>query len=94
MARTPSPPMAARQDGRVLAYAARAHEATGEEWLPRGAGLARARMHGVFSHAVAQALLQGVADAAALREALRRHYQQEGRLAPTPQVLGEGWLAR
>ena len=85
---------APRLDGRVLAYAARAHEATGEEWLPRGGGLARARMHGVFSHAVAQALAEGADSAAALRVFLRQRYARDGRVAPVPQVVGDGALFR
>lgn len=81
---------ARRTDARVLALAARAHESTGEEWLPRGAGLARARMHGVFSHAVAQALKEGADSPPALLRALRERYAQERREAPVPQVMGAG----
>ncbi len=83
---------APRMDGRTLLFAARSHEGATEEWLPKGAGLAQARMLGVFSHAVAQALSQGIGQARGMREALQRRYAQEGRLAPVPQVLGEAAL--
>lgn len=79
-----------RHDARVLALAARAHESTGEEWLPRGAGLARARMHGVFSHAVAQALLAGTGSPQALLQAVRERYALDRRESPVPQVMGGG----
>lgn len=79
-----------RLDGRVLAYAARAAEATAEEWLPRGAGLRSAHMHGVFSWAVAQALGEGAATPQALLESVRRQYGADQRKAPVPQVLGVG----
>ncbi len=82
----------ARTDGRVLAHAARAHEATTEEWLPRGAHPARTRLQGVFSHAVVQALADGATTAEALRESLAQQYRREGRLAPVPQVRGVGGL--
>ena len=85
-------PQAPRLDGRVIALAARSHEVTGEEWLPRGAGLRNARRHGVFSHALAELLREGVPTAAALRSALAARYAAEGRRSPTPQVLGEGTL--
>lgn len=82
-----------RTDGRVLAYAARGHELTGEEWLPRGGSVVHTRMHGVFSYAVAQALREGAASAAELQALLRGRYAAEGRAAPTPQVMGEGVLS-
>lgn len=85
----PTPP---RLDGRVLAFAARSHENTHEEWLPRGA--ARARLHGIFTWSVVEALRRGVADAASLRSAVAQNYQRDGRLLPVPQVLGEGVLPR
>lgn len=79
-----------RLDGRTLILAARAHEAATEEWLPRGAGLRQARMHGVFSHAVAEELRSGITDAGALVGRVVERYRQEGRAAPTPQVMGRG----
>ncbi len=79
-----------RDDGRVLALAARGHEVTGEEWLPRGASLARARLHGVFSHTVAQVLRDGAASPDALRQAVRQRYAQDGRSTPVPVVQGAG----
>ncbi len=78
----------ARTDGRVLLFAARKHESTREEWLPKGAALGRNHMHGVFTFALAQALTQGARDASQLRAALREIYARDGRVAPTPQVLG------
>ena len=81
-----------RTDGRVLAFAARAHESTLEEWLPRGAGLAKARLQGVFTHAVVQALAGGAATPQELRESVLLQYRQAGRVAPVPQVVGEGRL--
>jgi hypothetical protein len=81
-----------RVDGRVLAYAARAHESTVEEWLPRGAGLAKARLQGVFTHAVVRALVSGAASPQELRDFVLQQYRQDGRLAPVPQVVGEGRL--
>lgn len=79
-----------RDDGRVLALAARGHEVTSEEWLPRGASLARARLHGVFSHAMAQVLREGVASPDELRQAVRQRYAQDGRSTPVPVVQGAG----
>ena len=49
-------------------------------------------MLGVFSHAVADALRQGVAQAQDMRASLQHRYAQEGRVAPVPQVLGEAAL--
>ena len=86
------PAIASRLDGRTLLFAARTHEGATEEWLPKGAGLAQARMLGVFSHAVADALRQGVAQAQDMRASLQHRYAQEGRVAPVPQVLGEAAL--
>ena len=74
----------------VLALAARSHESTPEAWLPQGS--AQARVHGVFSFAVAQALRAGTSDAGALRRALADAYAQAGRSTPVPMVLGEGPL--
>lgn len=94
--RTPAAPAATaaavqrRDDGRVLALAARGHESTGEEWLPKGGSVARTRLHGVFSHAVAQALRDGAGSPDALRQAVRQRYAQDGRMAPVPVVLGGG----
>ncbi len=88
----PVRPIPLRLDGRVLAFAARAHETTHEEWLPRGG--ARARVHGIFTWSVVEALRRGVADAASLRSAVAQAYQRDGRVLPVPQVLGEGVLPR
>jgi hypothetical protein len=74
--------------GLVLALAARGHESTPEEWLPKAAP--QARLHGVFTHAVVQALRQGAADAAALRLAVAGQYAAAGRSSPVPMVLGQG----
>ena len=74
----------------VLALAARSHESTPEAWLPQGAP--QARVHGVFSFAVVQALRAGAGDAGALRNALTGLYAQAGRVSPVPLVLGEGVL--
>ncbi|MFO1341085.1 MAG: caspase family protein [Burkholderiaceae bacterium] len=82
----------ARTDGRVLAYAARGHELAGEEWLPRGAGLARTRVQGVFSFEVAAALATGVGSGADLMAQLRQRYAAARRVSPTPLVAGEGPL--
>lgn len=76
--------------GPVLALAARSHESTPEAWLPQGSP--QARVHGVFSFAVAQALRTGSSDAGALRRALADAYAQAGRSTPVPMVLGEGPL--
>jgi hypothetical protein len=81
-----------RSDGRVLAFAARTHESTLEEWLPRGAGLAKARLQGIFTHAVVQALGDGVGTSQSLRDAILQQYRQAGRVAPVPQVVGAGRL--
>lgn len=79
-----------RTDSRVLALAARGHESTSEEWLPRGAGLARTRVHGVFSFAVVQALRNGAGSPQEMLDAVRQHYAAERREAPVPQVIGQG----
>lgn len=81
-----------RTDGRVLAYAARGHELAGEEWLPKGASLARARLQGVFSFELAGALMAGARTAEDLLAALRERYAAAGRHSPTPLVLGSGPL--
>ncbi|OGA98163.1 MAG: hypothetical protein A3E25_11720 [Burkholderiales bacterium RIFCSPHIGHO2_12_FULL_69_20] len=77
-----------RSDGRVLMFAARAHELTGEQRLPWAGGGGTARVQGIFTHAVSQALAAGARDAAAMRSALRLQYQRAGRQSPVPQVLG------
>ena len=74
--------------GRTLALAARAHESTPETWLPKGAQ--QARLHGVFTYAVVQALRDGARDAAALRESIAWQYASAGRSSPVPMVLGTG----
>ena len=76
--------------GRVLAFAARSHEGTPEEWLPKRSP--QAQVHGVFTYAVVQALRNGVADAAALRRSVAGQYLSAGRESPTPSVLGGGAL--
>lgn len=86
------PTVPPRTDGRVLAFAARAHESTLEEWLPRGAGLAKARLQGVFTHAVVQALAGGAGTPQELRESVLQQYRRDGRASPVPQVTGEGRL--
>ncbi len=78
-------------NGRVLALAARAHESTPEEWLPKGSP--QARLHGVFTYAVVQGLREGVADATELRLAVARQYGAGGRTTPVPVVLGTGGLS-
>ena len=79
-----------RTDGRVLAFAARTHEATGEEWLPQGAPLGSNRMHGVFTFHVAQALkAMPHATASDLERAVRAAYARERRIAPTPEFKGD-----
>ena len=82
---TRAPPSA---PGRTLALAARAHESTPESWLPKGAP--QARLHGVFTYAVVQALREGARDAAALRDSIARQYASAGRASPVPMVLGAG----
>lgn len=81
-----------RTDGRVLAYAARGHELAGEEWLPKGSSLSRARVQGVFSFEVASALLAGARTSSDLSAALRERYAAARRLSPTPLVAGDGPL--
>lgn len=83
----------ASAQGRVLAFAARSHEGTPEEWLPKGSTLAR--VHGVFTYAVTQALREGATDAVALRESIARQYHGAQRAHPVPTVLGQGgWTLR
>lgn len=78
-----------RLDGRVLVFAGRSHERVAEEWLPRGAGFAASRRHGVFSWHVAALLReQGLGDARSLMEALQRRYASEGRTKPVPMFAG------
>lgn len=81
---------APQPSGHVLALAARAHESTPEEWLPKGS--AQARMQGVFTYAVVQALAEGARDAGALQRSLARQYNTAGRTAPVPMILGQGGL--
>lgn len=76
----------------MLAYAARGHELAGEEWLPRDAGLARARVQGVFSFEVAGALTAGARTVGELAATLRERYAAARRLSPSPQVVGNGPL--
>lgn len=82
----------ARTDGRVLAYAARGHERAGEEWLPRSASLAKARVQGVFSFEVAAALSAGARTAGDLSGSLRERYAAARRAHPSPLVAGDGPL--
>lgn len=92
----PAPPRAgstgagrARTDGRALFFAGRSHERVAEEWLPRGAGLAHARRHGVFSWHVAALLReQGLGEPAALLAGLQQRYADEHRLQPVPVLAG------
>ena len=78
-----------RDDGRVLAFAARAHEAAGEEWLPQGVALGASQMHGVFTFHLAQSLkFLPTASPAALARAVRTAYVRERRVGPTPQFNG------
>jgi len=83
-------PAQPRLDGRLLAYAARTHEAAPEEPLPRGDR--HARVHGVFTHALVDALRRGVSDAASLSQALQARYQADGRSSPTPWAHGQARL--
>lgn len=85
----PAPPMG-RSDGRLLLHAARAHELTGEEWLPRGAPMLRSRMHGVFTFHLT-ALWRGpqAMDAALIESSIREVYRSEGRAQPQPTVVGD-----
>jgi len=79
----------ARTDGRALFFAGRSHERVAEEWLPRGAGLAQARRHGVFSWHVAALLReQGLGEPGALLTALQQRYAGERRLQPVPVLAG------
>lgn len=79
-----------RLDGRVLAFACRAHEITREEWLPRGASMSEAKRYGVFSFHAAGIVRNGRAwGAAQLAQAIKLSYELEGRTAPQPRVLGD-----
>ncbi len=90
-ARTTAPP--SRVDGRVLLHAARTHELTSEEWLPRGAPMASTRMHGVFTYHLATLWRGPVAlGAAQIEQAIMVVYRSEGRASPRPTVLGERQL--
>lgn len=82
-----------RLDGRSLAFAARSHELTGEEWLPRGAPLAKARRHGVFTFHFVRALRAGAPTASALQQAIGAGYAAENRISPVPQWLGSAEFA-
>ena len=73
----------------MLAYAARSHEATSEEYLPRGAGLSKAKLHGVFSHAVVEALKGGASTTAGILASVRQRYAEQARMAPVPLALGD-----
>ena len=78
-----------REDGRVLALAARSHEAAGEEWLPQGVGLGANQMHGVFTFHLAQALRASpTANLTGLARAIRGAYASERRTTPTPEFRG------
>ena len=78
-----------REDGRVLAFAARAHEAAGEEWLPQSVALGASQMHGVFTFHLAQSLkFLPTASPAALARAVRTAYVRERRVGPTPEFNG------
>lgn len=78
-----------RLDGRALFFAGRSHEGVAEEWLPRGAGLARSRRHGVFSWHVAALLReQGLGEPASLLAALQQRYASERRQQPVPVLAG------
>lgn len=82
--------LAGRSEGRTLAFAARSHELTGEEWLPRDTALGANRIHGVFTfHLVAAWRALAQADASSLDAALTRTYRGERRLFPTPVFTGE-----
>lgn len=79
-----------RNDGRVLLHAARAHELTGEEWLPKGAAMARMRVHGVFTfHLAAILKRQSTLDAKQIEQAVTDAYRAEGRVGPRPSVRGD-----
>ncbi|MBK9359647.1 MAG: caspase family protein [Rubrivivax sp.] len=91
-ARPSRPPQPPRTDGRVLAYAARGHELAGEEWLPKGASVARTRVQGVFSFEVAGVLTAGARTADELAVALRERYAAARRISPSPLVAGQGLL--
>ncbi len=82
-----------RTDGRVLAMAARKHESTAEEWMPRGAPLGKNRLHGVFTYHLAQALkAEPQPTLHNLERALRLAYARERRTEPTPQFKGDAAL--
>lgn len=81
-----------RLDGRVMLLAARSHEATPEAWLPREAGLKHARVHGVFTFALAASLADGHTTAAAVLGAVRQRYAAERRTTPVPQLQGDPTL--
>lgn len=87
---TPALAISQRLDGRVLGHAARAHESTPEERLPRGAKTGT--IHGVFSFAVAEALRAGASESRALSQWLSESYRRDGRDTPVPIVRGEGGL--
>lgn len=83
-------PNKGRSDGRLLLHAARAHELTGEEWLPKGAPMLRTRMHGVFTfHLTSLWRGQQAMDAALIESSIREAYRIEGRAQPQPTVVGD-----
>ena len=78
-----------RTDGRTLAFAARANELTGEEWLPRGAGPQGSRIQGVFTFHLTSAWMQdSTPNNQSLESTLRQKYRQEQRVSPTPIFQG------
>ena len=78
-----------RTDGRVLAFAARSHEATAEEWLPGGARLGSNKVHGVFTYHLAAALRgEETLNAEVLERRVSAAYGKELRVSPTPQFVG------
>ena len=82
-----------RVDGRVLLHAARAHELTGEEWLPRGATMARTRVHGVFTYHLATLWARSAGlTAGQVEQALLNTYRTDGRISPRPTVVGDRQL--
>jgi hypothetical protein len=81
---------AARTDGRTLFFAARTHELTGEEWLPKGAAARQSRIHGVFTYHLAAAWASlGKVDSTELELQIRNRYREEHRASPTPVLQGD-----
>lgn len=82
-------PVRRRVDGRTLAFAARSHELTAEEWLPKGAPMGANRMQGVFTYHLVQSWRRRAAPSgAALEQDIAQAYRVEGRSSPTPLVQG------